>query len=359
MKSSVKRIVLAGLALGLAGVALETMTNINLSGLFMESLKIAAFVLLTLFFSIIIHELGHVVAGLINNYSFMGMQILWLSIYVENGKLKARIDRDSKSVGMAIMIPNEKATEANHVSYFISGILANALSLIPLLFAYIFLPSIRLYLFFSIAIILFLIFLNAMPKEVDGVLNDGYLVKLYRSNENQTFKLFQKLQAQLISGTRPKEVELSSFVDGGDLFSLMIHLYSYYKALDGGDISKMIEEMNYIEGNYQKFGNIHSASIQYELIYYYSRVVKNPFEATRIYSKVESMLEKDFDINGRRVLAYYSHEVLLDEEKAERCIREGLRVADKYPIQGMALMEEDLLINLRNEILRRETWNYV
>ncbi len=339
-----------GVLILIAVLVLDTVFTFGFATIF-DMLFVGALVLLsTVFFGIVIHELGHVIGGLANNYHFLGIQILWLYIYSENGRLKARFDKKPRALGLAIMIPGEGVTDRNHMNYFRSGYLANALTLILALFLMFFFPHLRFHLFLFAVITVLLIIPNVIPKDVNGFLNDGYLVGLYRSNEPGSIKKVQSLQGELIRGIRPRDLPETEYEDLKDVFTVMLDLFYYYQALDRGDIVRTMEQMRRIESEYTKYANIQTMTIVYELIYYYSRIVRNPFEATRLFHSVESSLMNDRDINGRRVLAYYQFDVLIDPEKALRSIREGLEVEGAYPIRGLAQMEVDLLSALQREI---------
>ena len=80
----------------------------------------------TLFVQIIIHELGHVICGVKNNFSFFGFQILGLTIYKQDNKLKLRADGFTNALGLAIMIPNKVISEKNQIAFYKSGYIANS-----------------------------------------------------------------------------------------------------------------------------------------------------------------------------------------------------------------------------------------
>ena len=60
-------------------------------------------------------------------------------------------------------------------------------------------------------------------------------------------------------------------------------------------------------------------------------------KAREYYQKVRKTLEKDRDINGFRVKAYYEYYVNKDREKALAYAQSGLAVKDKYPLKRAEL----------------------
>jgi hypothetical protein len=57
--------------------------------------------------SIIIHEIGHLVGGLITGYRFYRLEVKWFSWYMDGKKLKFQIVKgDKKYAGSCSMIPS-------------------------------------------------------------------------------------------------------------------------------------------------------------------------------------------------------------------------------------------------------------
>ena len=69
--------------------------------------------------------------------------------------------------------------------------------------------------------------------------------------------------------------------------------------------------------------------------------------AVAYYSKAGRTLQKDKEVNGLRVKAYYEFYAENDIEAASKMAEEALSVADKYSIKGLGLMERELIIRLQ------------
>ncbi len=314
--------------------------------------KLLAVALMTLFIQIIVHELGHVVCGVKNNYSFLGFQVFGITIYKQNNKLKLRVDGFTNALGLAIMIPNEDVQDEDQIKFFKSGYIANSITLIPLIITFILFPSQRFLIGISIIVTTIIILSNAIPREIAGNFNDGYLVKLYKSEgkDNGPALIYQKLQNELISGTRPADLELQEIQYEENIFAILINLMMYYKGLDMRDSSLMNSRINLLENRYDNLENIQKDSIIYELIFYYCYIIGDKLKATKFFAGIENRLEKDMDINARRILAYYYYSAHLDLDKAKYYAEQGLEVADKYPIRGIGMMEKQLLNDLLEKI---------
>lgn len=313
-----------------------------------QVIKIVAVYYMTSFIQIVLHELSHVICGVKNRHSFLELQILGITLYKQNDKLKLRVDGFNHALGAAVMIPNEDAQTEDHIKFFKAGYIANSITLVPLIILFILFPSQRILIATSIITTLIMVLGSAIPSEISGVYNDGYLVKLYKSEakDNGVVFIYQKLLRDTMSGIRPAELELVDIQYDENIFATIINLTMYHKGLDMNDFSLMNSRMSLVENNIQDLEKIQKDSFVYELIFYYSYIIGDKLKAAKLFSEVENSLEKDMDINGRRVLAYYYYSAHLDFEKAKYYAEQGLEVADKYPVKGNAIMEEKLLNDL-------------
>ena len=90
-------------------------------------------------------------------------------------------------------------------------------------------------------------------------------------------------------------------------------------------------------------------SFYYELCY--NSCINNDQEkAKKYYKKSGKVLQKDKDVNGLRVKAYYEYYIKKNDKKAAKYCDKALAVVDKYPLKGQALMEKDLIKDLKNKL---------
>lgn len=109
----------------------------------------------------------------------------------------------------------------------------------------------------------------------------------------------------------------------------------------GIDINYSITDTAYL----QNFTDVY-----YDLLFYYSYFDIQDYRARKIFSIISPDLLKDNDSNGYRTLAYYTNYILGDSESAEKYIRKGLELIDKFPIISQREYEKMLLTKLSEEI---------
>ena len=88
----------------------------------------------------------------------------------------------------------------------------------------------------------------------------------------------------------------------------------------------------------------------YELLYYYCAIEPDIQKAEQMMKYLGRNLEKDKDINGRRVYAAYLYYTGKDKELALEVAKSGLEVYGKSLDKGLALFERDLINQLIEKI---------
>jgi hypothetical protein len=88
----------------------------------------------------------------------------------------------------------------------------------------------------------------------------------------------------------------------------------------------------------------------YWLLFYYSEIETDKEKADDYFKKIEPIICNDEDSNAKRILAYYYYRIYNDSEKAKNLLEEGLARIDKYSFGPDRVLENKLLLKLKNEI---------
>ena len=160
-------------------------------------------------------------------------------------------------------------------------------------------------------------------------------------------------------GVQPKEIEF--FIpEAGESFGKATSVRSvshwnydfkrYYKALQWGkydEVAYYIKRMeSVVTGNWVPSQTL----FYYEIIYYYTAIMRDVQRAEKYFLMVDSVLTKDMDINGRRVYAAYLYYTGKNPYIAMQVAQEGLNVVGHFPMKGLAYMERDLILQLMQRI---------
>ncbi len=317
-------------------------------------------VYLTFFVQIIIHELGHFVVGKILGYRFIFLRLGPVSIETKNGKLKVFVKRNKGYGGACGMLPPQEGIPLKRQLWFYAGgSIFNILTLIPLLGIIFSHPSV---LVFSISITAtlcttFIVLLNLWPVSSSNHPNDGKIIFGILAASPLAADLVQEtnLSAALASGKRPSELMIEPLdekrlttIDSSITLNLLnIH---FFKALDSDDFQSLARYIFVFENNLENSLSFNAVPMNYELIYYYSAINNNKEQAEKYYTRINTHLVADQDINGRRVLAAYEFYINNNPKKARQYCLEGLASFNNFPLKGQAVMEKALLTKLLSEI---------
>ena len=195
-----------------------------------------------------IHELGHLVCGLLTGYRFVSFRIFNYTILKEDGRFKIKKFAIAGTGGQCLLSPPDLPLEKIPTGWYnFGGVMANIIVLaIALPFFMLSLnPFVAEALGVFVATDAIMILLNGIPMMAGGVGNDGYNMKLLKKNLRSKQGIVNQLRANALiqSGVRPKDMpeeyfECPTDIDYRNALEVSIPLmYS----------SRLVDEMKYDE----------------------------------------------------------------------------------------------------------------
>lgn len=213
----------AGIVLFLCGAICGFISIIYLDSVFEEygfllswGLKLALF-LIAFCVQTIIHEAGHLIAGLISGYSFGSFRIGSLMLVAENGKLKIKRQSVAGTAGQCLMTPPKMVNGKYPVVFYnLGGALLNFLTL-PIC-ALLLSRCVGKPLPYTFCVVMFLsgllvVMTNGIPLKLAMINNDGAnAIELARSEESRLFFYNQfMIIDELRKGVRLKDMSEDLF----------------------------------------------------------------------------------------------------------------------------------------------------
>ena len=193
---------------------------------FSEGVKvfIVAVVSMTLSFLILvpIHEAGHLICGLLTGYKFVSFRIFNYTIIRINGKLHIKKFAVAGTGGQCLLTPPDLPLDQIPTGWYnFGGVLANIIILIitvPFFFLDL-TPFIAEALGVFVATDAIMILLNGIPMMANGVGNDGYNMKLLKSNLLSKKGIVNQLRANSLiqNGIRPKDMPDDLFLNPDEI----------------------------------------------------------------------------------------------------------------------------------------------
>lgn len=345
-----------GLVLGILGGALgdkyPVLSIINLIGDNWFYISIFLLLLILSFIiHIILHELGHLIFGLLTGYKFVSFRIGSITFVKEDNKFKIKRFNIPGTAGQCLMDPPEMTKDGDFpfVIYNLGGVFVNLLiSIISFIvfrsidYPYNIIPSA----FFISGV--FVLITNGIPLKIGGMPNDAYNIIAMKNHKDsrKAFYMQLKVNALLTYGNRPKDIGIEKFKldENNDLSnplntSMKLIEYDYY--LDKLDIEKAKEILNSFIPYLPKMVPIYRNEINLERIFLelVGGCDKNFIDS--LYSEnLEKYVElAKFMINKKRFLLAYELYYNEDRNKALEIYEELKDLAKTYPIKGEAKME--------------------
>lgn len=324
----------------------------NVGALLMSMGLIVLSATVMVYLHVVIHELGHLVAGLLSGYTFMLFRIGSFGIIKEEKKLKTISFSMSGTMGQCLMNPPESISEVPYRLYLSGGVLANLIISIG---------TILLYVLYSTDYLLLFAFIGLTSGLMNGLpigFNDGnVLSKLSKSTVVQD-QFFQQLRwnGQFIryNKTYSEVAADEKIINAHEPITEQFN--SYTKLIE---ISALLEQKQF-ETAYQELSELYDQR-QAIIAPYRSEILREYLFCLLILDKGDPQLVNDIRSNRlfqdhlkrkqvdvyriRSVLAYYSDN---DRVEAEKQLFLAVDHLDKAPAFADKEVNRILLDHLKN-----------
>lgn len=311
------------------------------------------FFCLSYFLHILIHELGHLIFGLLTGYSFVSFRVGSFTVIKEDGKFKRKKFHLPGTGGQCLMSPPEYSEKSfPYVIYNLGGVLLNLVASIIALGIIVGIEQLSAFSLVGWQLFLvaglFTAVTNGIPVKIGGLPNDGHnIYSLMKKEENKkAFFIQLKMNALMTQGIRIKDIpfeELSVDELNTQTSTLQaaVHILQYNWYLDRLNLEKaqqkLTELLSYMD-NYPLFYKQELACEQLFLAlvsHEDSAVIEELYnEELKTYIKKMTFLP-----NKKRLLMSLEAHYYQNEEVMQQYFKELLKTAETYPVRGEAEME--------------------
>lgn len=323
---------------------------------FIWLLALYAFLCISLYIQIIVHEFGHFVFGKLSGYTLSTFRIGSMAFINKNGTIVRQKLKIPGTAGQCLMNPPE--VDPYNVPFFLynmGGVFANLISFIIFLILYLVFPAIP-YLneFFALMAIISLLMAltNGIPINTQMTKNDGGYVKelLQNLSARRDFWLQLKINNHFMEDTRLKDMPKEWFILTGDMekytsLNYSIGVFAFSRLLDELEIEKAKEFGQMLLEKGTNMAGIHKKELECELLFCEILLNENIEDAKIMYTKDlrKFVLKTTTNISRLRLLYAYHLLIEKDEKKAQKFLDQFNKKAEKHPILSEVKMERELL----------------
>ena len=323
-------------------------------------------IILLSYISIIVHEAGHLVFGLMSGYGFSSFRIGSMMWVKQDGKIRLRRFSLAGTGGQCLMVPKGEAeSRAQLIMFNLGGVIANViLSAVFGLLYYLSLRVILLALIFLFGAIVsfFIAITNGIPIDVGGIANDGMNALHLSKNPNAAtaFRNQLLMNAAQTNGASLEEMpdewfELPEGADMQNVHCASIAVFRANRCFASEDSTTAESEiLKVLHSGYNIIG-LHRSLLTLDLIYC---CLVNDSDAD-----ISSLLTPELKkiMHAMRtfpavIRTEYAIALLAknDEKKAEKILREFDKNTKNYPYQQDVVFERGLILKV-SEIYKNRT----
>lgn len=293
-----------------------------------------------------IHELGHLVCGLLTGYKFVSFRIFnWTFIKID-GKIRIKKFAIAGTGGQCLLTPPDLPLEKIPTGWYnFGGVLANIILLL-IVIPFFFLdlnPFVVEALAVFAMIDTIMILMNGIPMQAGGIGNDGYNIKLLKNNLLSKQGIVNQLRANALiqDGIRPKDMPDALFSNPKDInyknsLEVSIPLMYTSRMIDNFQYEEALYEMESLYSHKEEIMPLYVKEIACELVFLYLR--------TGNLDKAEALLDKDLRkyidtyrktmSSKERILVAIALYLDKDEAKAKEIYEKFNSRKDQYLLQG-------------------------
>ena len=291
---------------------------------------------LGIFLQTIIHELGHVIFGVLTKYEFISMRIGSLLFIKDKEKFRMQRFKVPGTLGQSIMMPkSNNYLEQPYLLYCLGGVILNFISSILFLLIAILMSG-----YISVILCIFsfigLIFIvnNGIPRLTNGLINDGYTAYIQKKSDMAHKSTFiqLKIYAFLIF------IYLNNILNKCSLL------------IENKDFKNTQKIYQYLFDNIDKSNKLFINEIKCELLF--TRIMNHSGNIDELYtSDLKKYIEFTKSYMSRKRLMYTYYLVYLKQKKqADEIYLNALKMSKVYCPKGEAITEMEIINFIKESV---------
>ena len=355
--------IVLGLALGLS-ISASLGRGLKWWQLMLRLLEGGVLIMVAVLLQIVLHEAGHMVAGLMRGWSFISFMAFGLVLTRRNGKFHLSRFAIPGAGGQCLMSPpDEGVTDGDIAFYNAGGVLMNLfvslLAGVSCVFSYSFCVwEINVLLGSMATVGVIFAAINGIPCTHGGLPNDGLNIQQLRKDKYSTHVFLASMRciARLQSGHPVTQIMEDYLCNGNKKidYANPIHVMAVNMdislAIAKKDFAKAHALFDGMEPYIDQVVGIYQMEMMYEKVFLY---LVSPREGVDVKKMIDSQTLKYFKMQSAfrptTLRVHYAYVRLYehDENKAEQVYQKFQKVCDSYHIPGEVVTERQLVEYVR------------
>ncbi len=345
---------------GIAGATIVATTRIEnqetFLGVIFDMIIAVLIIIFSMFIQIIIHELGHLIFGLISGYKFNSFRIGSLVVIKQNNKIKLKYSKVTGLSGQCLLEPPKMDYEKVPFGlYNFGGVILNIITSIAFLITFLYIKDINylssIVIGGSIMGCLFAI-LNGVPLNNGNICNDGYnFIESRRSKFAKRSLIIQlNIANELSRDVRIKDMPEEWFIKPNEqemqnVLSSTIAGYIANRLFDKHEFIKTKEYIYKLLEEDNKMLDIIKMQIKADLIYCELITGAEKEDIDKLFDKKQKEFMKMLKSNISIIRTMYAYELLYnnDKEKAEKQLVLFEKMSKNHPYKIEVVSEKELI----------------
>ena len=255
---------------------IDNFSHLDLPGTLCAVLVVFAAMVAAVVVLIPLHEMGHLVCGLLTGYRFVSFRVFNFTLIKVGGRMRIKKFAVAGTGGQCLLTPPDRVFGSIPFFWYnAGGVLANVLVLIPVVWGTLAVDDVFVGEFLWIVALL-MILVNGIPMSASGVGNDAANLLLLRRSMLSRRGMMLQLRANglIQNGVRPRDMpaewaDVPGEIDYSNALELWMPMYGASRLVDLEQYAAALREFENLYSHRDSIMPLYRREIECELIYLY------------------------------------------------------------------------------------------
>ena len=309
------------------------------------------------YFHIILHEIGHLLCGLLSGYQFVSFRVGAFMLLKTNEGYEFTVSPVTGIAGQCLLMPPPENKPQPFLLYHSGGVLANfGVAIVSTL--YMCFEGLSFYAVLLAGVGIVLGVTNILPAASPEIPNDGANIKeakkgtVYLEAMQMQLHVVAKLaQGENLANMNDEMFQIKEGLNPNSPFAIVLRMYQYNKLQAMHELTKASEVMGNLYEDISVMHPYFQKEVKAEWLYCLSAILNEKSMATALFEKdLKKWLPKYPQVDKLRACYAYYALTIHDCNKANMYYKKAEKGLNNFPYKTIAETERWLLQDIKNKI---------